>query len=93
MARLLDTHRKFVRTTRGNPAISFGTTMAAAFGFFGWAGWRLDQKWSSEPLCLLIGVLLAFAFSGYELWKLLRVPSAPPPDKNEGPGAPSAPAS
>lgn len=93
MPRLLETHRKFVRTTRGNPAISFGTTMAAAFGFFGWAGWWLDQKWRSEPLFLLIGVFLAFGFSGYELWKLLRVPGPPPSDKNEGPGAPSAPAS
>ena len=86
--RILETHRRFVRTTRDNPAISFGTTMAAGFAFFAWGGWKLDQHWGSEPLCLLLGVGLAFGFSGYELWKLLRTPQAPPPDKNEAPGRP-----
>jgi hypothetical protein len=90
VGRLLDSHRRLVRSTRAHPAIGFGSSMAAGFALFGWLGWRADQRFHSEPWGVLAGVGLAFLYSGYELWKLLRR-TDPPGDKNGAPPASAPP--
>jgi 4-hydroxybenzoate polyprenyltransferase len=72
MPDLLEVHRKVVRGTKVNPAIGFGSAVAGAFALFGIAGWRADLHFGTGHLWTLVGVGVAFFYTFYELWKLIR---------------------
>lgn len=57
-----------------HPAISFGYIMLAGMIFFCWLGrWvAIRCNWQPE-YGILVGAFLGVGYSGYELWKLLRV--------------------
>jgi hypothetical protein len=67
-------------------AIGLGYQMLAAMGFFVGGGYYLDRRYDSEHTFTLLGVGLAFVYSGYEVWKLVRLmnredqPPKPPAD-------------
>jgi F0F1-type ATP synthase assembly protein I len=53
-----------------NPFLKYSSLaiqMAAAIGFAAWVGFRLDQKWGTSPVVLIILVLSTFAGLIYKL--------------------------
>jgi len=53
-------------------AVSLGTNMASAFVLFGLMGFYIDRRRGGGVAATLGGVLLAAAYSGYEVWKLVQ---------------------
>ncbi len=54
-------------------AIGLGYQMLSAMAVFVGGGYYLDSRRGGGHLYTLIGVALAFVYSGYEVWKLLRL--------------------
>ncbi|MCM8528097.1 MAG: AtpZ/AtpI family protein [Lentisphaeraceae bacterium] len=54
-------------------AMGLGTQFAVAIGLFAYGGVLLDRKFESSPWGLLSGLLLAFVYGVYEVWKVLRL--------------------
>ncbi len=50
---------------------SLGTNIAVGMLFFGFIGYKLYQK-MNHYIWLIIGVLLALIYCGYEVWKVSR---------------------
>ena len=53
-------------------AMGIGTSAATAFGLLSYGGYYLDEKYQTKPLWLLVGILLAFIWIFYEVWKIVR---------------------
>ena len=53
-------------------AAGLGTQMAVAIGLGVYGGMKFDEHFASQPFGILLGVLLAFSYGTYEVWKLLR---------------------
>jgi hypothetical protein len=54
-------------------AMGLGTQLAAGFAVFAWLGWRMDHRHGGEgSTWTLVGLFMAFAYGGYEVWKLVR---------------------
>jgi F0F1-type ATP synthase assembly protein I len=58
-------------------AIEFGFTTFGALGLCLWGGIWLDRRFGTSPLFLLIGLVLAFATIGYNLYQLATVKLGP----------------
>lgn len=54
-------------------AIQFGSTVVGSLVLFLGGGIWLDRRLGTQPLLLLIGLLLAFVAIGYNLYDLARV--------------------
>ncbi|HMO99673.1 MAG TPA: AtpZ/AtpI family protein [Kiritimatiellia bacterium] len=55
-------------------AVGLGYQFLAAMLIFVGGGYYLDQRRGGEShLFTLIGVALAFLYSGYEVWKVVRI--------------------
>jgi len=48
---------------------SIGFQIAASLLLFGWIGYLIDKKFSTEPIGLLIGLLIGGLASLYQIWK------------------------
>lgn len=91
--------RKF-RNSFKNPALAFGTNFAAAMGLLAFGGHWLDVKYATGDRYVLIGVLLALVYGGYELWKIIRFSKeqeeaetelySPFPESDSKPAAPAS---
>lgn len=53
-------------------ALGLGSQLTAGFVVFTWLGWWVDHRLGGGSTCTLIGILLAFVYGGYEVWKLVR---------------------
>ena len=53
-------------------ALGLGTQLLAGFVVFTWLGWWLDRRRGGGTACTLAGIFMAFAYGGYEVWKLVR---------------------
>lgn len=54
-------------------AMGLGTQFAVAICLLVLGGVKLDEKFDSKPFGLLGGLLLAFVYGVYEVWKVLRL--------------------
>ena len=54
-----------------SPATTIGFTIMAAVCLFSFIGYKIDEKFKTN-FWTLIGIFTGFAFSGYEVWKLVR---------------------
>ena len=52
--------------------LAFATEFSVAIWMLGYAGSYLDRKTDSYPLFFILGLLLAFAFGGYRLYRLIK---------------------
>ncbi len=52
--------------------LAFATEFSVAIWFLGYAGSYLDRKMDTQPLFFLVGLLLAFIFGGYRIYKLIK---------------------
>ena len=52
--------------------LAFATEFSVAIWLLGYVGSYLDKKMSTEPLFFLTGLLLAFIFGGYRLYRLIK---------------------
>ena len=48
-----------------------GFTIMAAIIFFSFIGYKIDEKFKTH-WWTLVGVFVGFAYSGYEVWKLIQ---------------------
>ena len=54
-------------------ATTLGYTIMAAVFFFTFVGYKLDEKFKNEyHLWTLLGIFTGLAYSGYEVWKLVK---------------------
>ncbi len=53
-------------------ALGLGTQLLAGFVVFTWLGWWLDRRRGGGSAFTLAGILMAFLYGGYEVWKLVR---------------------
>lgn len=65
-------------------AMGLGTQFAVAVGLSVFGGLKLDEKFDSRPLGLLGGLLLAFVYGVYEVWKVLRLTKNKAVKKDDG---------
>ena len=66
---LKDSKDKFQKFN--SPAMTMGYTIMAAICFFSFVGYKLDQIFKKQYL-MLVGMFVGFAYSGYEVWKLIQ---------------------
>ena len=59
------------RQNKNSPALTMGYTIMASIIFFSFIGYKLDEKFHTQ-YWFLVGVFSGFAFSGYEIWKLIK---------------------
>lgn len=57
---------------RANPAMNLGMQLAIAMALFAWIGVKLDHRFDTLPLFVLIGVGIAFTYGAYEIWKIVK---------------------
>ncbi len=63
---------------------SLGIEFAVSIVLFGAGGWWLDGRLGireSFPACLIVGVLLGFAYGTWRVLRAFRPPPAPPRDE------------
>lgn len=53
-------------------ALGLGSQLTAGFVVFTWLGWWVDHRRGEGSAYTLVGILLAFVYGGYEVWKLIR---------------------
>ena len=70
---MLKIHRKIQAATSGkaHPGLAFGTNFAGGMAFFCFIGYRMDLKFESEPLWMVVGAFLGLGYGAYELWKVI----------------------
>ncbi len=52
--------------------IAFATEFSVAIWMLGYAGNYMDKRMGSYPLFFILGLLLAFSFGGYRLYRLIK---------------------
>ncbi len=87
MARLSKEKARLARqvgTLTAIPALLVaGPAVGYLFGSF------LDRKLGSDPVCLVIFLILGFVAGGRETWKLIQLASREDPPTGGGPGGPA----
>ena len=81
-----DQRDKFVGSyAHAGAYISSGVTFAATIVFCLFAGWWLDERWSTSPLFLVSGIALGAVAGFYHLYKTLTAeePGRQRTDKSE----------
>jgi len=74
---LLRVHRQTVESSQKmSPAVLLGSSLALAMGLFAWGGMALDERFGTEPLGVVCGLLLEILFGVYEVWKVIRMTGA-----------------
>ena len=49
---------------------SIGFQIAASLLLFGWIGYLIDKKFSTEPIGLVVGLVIGGLASLYQIWKI-----------------------
>ena len=52
--------------------LAFATEFSVAIWLMGYLGSYADKKMSTSPLFFLLGLLLAFIYGGYRLYRLVK---------------------
>ena len=52
--------------------MQFGWVLALSLGALAYFGNKLDEKWETSPLFLLLGVFIALLASGWEFYRGLK---------------------
>ena len=69
--KLTDPKKKIDSQKYSSPAVMIGYTIMAAVFFFSFIGYQIDKKLKTQ-YWTLIGIFTGFAYSGYEVWKLIK---------------------
>ena len=79
-AKTTDPDNKILPTyARAGAHISAGVQFAATIVFCLFAGWWLDERWSTMPLFLVSGMIFGAVGGFYHLYKTLTAPPPEPP--------------
>ena len=62
--------------------LNLGWVFVATMGICVFGGLWMDKRFGTAPLCILIGVFLGFAASGYSFYQTLRKLNGNPPGKH-----------
>lgn len=58
---------------KNSSAMTIGYTIMAAVFLFTFIGYKIDEKFKIKSnLCTLFGIFTGLAYSGYEVWKLVK---------------------
>lgn len=70
---VLKYHRKVQEATSGkaHPGLAFGTNFAGGMAFFCFIGYKIDVKYGTDPLWIVVGAFLGLGYGAYELWKVI----------------------